>query len=76
MTDFEQYVLGEHVEDFNDGIINRRELLRRVTLITGSLATTVALLEAMGCGMQPAGTAASPQPRASSTVQPFATPPA
>jgi carboxymethylenebutenolidase len=76
MTDFERYVLEEHVEDFNDSIISRRELLRRVTLITGSLAATLAALEVMGCGSQPSGTAASPQPRTSSTPVPFATPPA
>ena len=76
MTDFERYVLEEHVEDFNDGIINRRELLRRVTLMTGSLAATLTILETMGCGAQPSGTAATPQPRASSTPQPYATPPA
>src|SRR6266700_1728584 len=76
MTDFERYVLEEHVEDFNDSIISRRELLRRVTLITGSLAATLAVLEAMGCGRVPSGTAATPVSRASSTPQPFATPPA
>jgi carboxymethylenebutenolidase len=75
MTEFERYVLEEHVEDFNDGIISRRELLRRVTLITGSLAATVATLEVIGCGSQPSGTAATPQARASSTPVPFATPP-
>ena len=36
MTEFERYVVDEHIEDFNDGLISRRELLRRVTLITGS----------------------------------------
>ena len=76
MTDFERYVLEEHVEDFNHHIISRRELLRRVTLITGSMAATVAILEAMGCGSLPTGPAASPVSRASSTPQPFATPPA
>src|SRR5215472_9267021 len=76
MTDFERYVLSEHVEDFNDGIISRRELLRRVTLITGSLAATLAVLEAMGCGGQPSGSAAQPVSRGTSTPQPFATPPA
>src|SRR5437870_12569641 len=76
MTDFERYVLEEHVEDFNDGIISRRELLRRVTLITGSLAATLTILGVMGCGSQPSGTAATPQSRASSTPVPFATPPA
>jgi carboxymethylenebutenolidase len=76
MTDFEHYVLGEHVEDFNDGIISRRELLRRVTLITGSLTATLAVLDVMGCGSTPSGTQASPVSRASSSPQPFATPPA
>ena len=76
MTDFERYVLEEHVEDFNDGIISRRELLRRVTLITGSLAATVAILDVMGCGSTPTGTPASPVSRTSSSTQPFATPPA
>jgi carboxymethylenebutenolidase len=76
MTDFERYVLEEHVEDFNDGVISRRELLRRVTLITGSLAATLVVLETMGCGGEPSGTQATPQSRASSTPQPFATPPA
>ena len=76
MTDFERYVLGEHVEDFNDGIISRRELLRRVTLITGSLAATLTILDVMGCGSTPSGTPAAPVSRASSTPQPFATPPA
>src|SRR2546430_12201701 len=76
MTDFERYVLEEHVEDCNDGIISRRELLRRVTLITGSLAVTLTVLETMGCGGQPSGTAATPQARPSSTPTPFATPPA
>lgn len=76
MTDFERYVLEEHVEDFNDGLISRRELLRRVTLITGSLAATLVVLEAMGCGGQPSGTPATPASRATSTPQAFATPPA
>src|SRR5215467_12117548 len=76
MTDFERYVLEEHVEDFNDGIIGRRELLRRVTLITGSLVATLAILDVMGCGSTPSGTPASPVSRANSTPQAFATPPA
>jgi carboxymethylenebutenolidase len=76
MTDFERYVLEEHVEDFNDGIISRRELLRRVTLVTGSLATTLAFLEVVGCGSTPSNPPAQPISRGSSTPQPFATPPA
>ena len=76
MTDLERYVVTEHVEDFNDGIISRRELLRRVTLITGSMAATLTVLEVMGCGAEPSGTPAAPVSRSSSTPQPYATPPA
>lgn len=76
MTDFERYVLSEHVDDFNDHIISRRELLRRVTLITGSMAATLAVLDVMGCGSVPSGSQATPVSRPSSTPQPFATPPA
>src|SRR5262249_51528042 len=62
--------------DFNDGLISRRELIRRVSLITGSAATSVALLSAMGCGTTPSGSAPpSPTSRATSSAQDFAIPP-
>ena len=41
MRDLERYVLEEHIEDFEDGLITRRELIRRVTLLTGSLTTSL-----------------------------------
>jgi carboxymethylenebutenolidase len=76
MTEFERYVIEEHVEDFNDNLISRRELLRRVSLVTGSLAATMTLLEAMGCGTEPASST-TPTPRSgTAAAQPFATPPA
>lgn len=76
MTEFERYVIEEHVEDFQDGVISRRELMRRVTLITGSAAATTALLTAMGCSTEPTGTPPSPTSRDTSSSQEFATPPA
>src|SRR5205807_850277 len=76
MTEFERYVIEEHVEDFNDGLISRRELLRRVGLITGGVATAAALLATMGCGTQPTGTPVTPTSRATSAQPDFATPPA
>ena len=60
MNAFQRYIVEEHVEDFNDHLISRRELIRRVTFITGSVAGTIALLEAMACGQEPAGSPASP----------------
>ena len=77
MNAFEHYVVEEHVEDFNDHLISRRELLRRVTLVTGSLVATLTLLEAMGCGPEPSGSPASPGVRGSpGQARPYATPPA
>jgi hypothetical protein len=60
MTDLERYVIEEHIEDFRDGLIDRRELLRRVGLITGSAAVALAVLASLGCGSL---TGAWPVPR-------------
>ncbi len=79
MTELERYVLEEHVEDFRDGVITRRELLRRVTLITGSLAATMTVLTTLGCDIQrtplpPAAATSATSPSPSPNV-PYATPP-
>jgi carboxymethylenebutenolidase len=78
MTEFERYIVEENIEDFNDGLISRRELLRRVSLITGSTAATAALLTAMGCSAESSSSGPTPTPtaRETSSQQPFATPPA
>ena len=44
MNEIQRYLAEEHVEDFNDGLITRRELIRRVTLITGSGVAAAALM--------------------------------
>jgi carboxymethylenebutenolidase len=76
MTDVQHYLVGEHIEDFNSGLISRRELLRRVTLITGSIASALVWLEVTGCQSEPSRQPPSPASRQASTPQPFATPPA
>jgi probable F420-dependent oxidoreductase len=73
MNPLERYIVEEHIEDFNDGLISRRELLRRVTLMTGSVTAAASLLELMGCGSQPAGRAVSPSGRSASQAAGFAT---
>lgn len=76
MTDLERYVIEEHVEDFKDGFISRRELLRRVTLITGSTAATLAVLALVGCNLNQTQQAATSSPAASGNVSAaYATPP-
>lgn len=76
MDQVARYLIEEHVEDYQDGLITRRELLRRVALITGSATAAVAALEAVGCASSPTGSPPTAQGRASSTPRPFATPPA
>jgi carboxymethylenebutenolidase len=77
MTWLERYVLEEHVEDFMDGIISRRELLRRVALILGSTSAAAAFLVAVGCGPGTASTGTpTPAPSSPPPPSPFATPPA
>lgn len=84
LNEMERYVLEEHVEDFNDGLIGRRELLRRVTFITGSAAATLAILATLGCNIDADRAAAPPRsatppaggsPSAAPAL-PYASPPA
>jgi carboxymethylenebutenolidase len=55
------YLVGEVTEDFVDGLLNRREALRRLTLLGLSVSSATALLAACGDGGgAPTGGAASP----------------
>lgn len=81
LNETQRYFIDEHIEDYMHGQISRRELLRRVTLISGSAVLAGSIVAACGT---PAPTAASPTATvaaASATAspalvaQPFATPP-
>jgi len=50
-TDLQRYVIEEHFEEYAEGRISRRELLRRVTYITGGVAASLAALSALGCNV-------------------------
>jgi carboxymethylenebutenolidase len=54
MTQFSAYLTTEVVEDYSDGIINRREALRRLGLLGVTVAVAVPLLAACGTP-EPAG---------------------
>jgi carboxymethylenebutenolidase len=79
LNDTQRYFIEEHVEDFRDGFISRRELIRRVTLIAGSAALATTILAACDLSPRPAGSSpapsASPAASAPLVAQPFATPP-
>lgn len=81
LNETQRYLIDEHIEEYQDGLISRRELLRRVTLISGSAALGAAIVAA--CGPAPARTSPTPTvavatatPTVAPTVGPFATPPA
>ena len=41
LNTFQKYFVEEFHEDYRDGLINRREFIRMVAYITGSIAATV-----------------------------------
>jgi carboxymethylenebutenolidase len=82
MTDFKQYLLDEFVEDYQEGLISRREALKLIAGITGSVALASSLLAACAPPVQPAATALPTEPAAPAaaptsvpTAQPTTVPP-
>jgi carboxymethylenebutenolidase len=81
LSETQRYLIEEHVEEYQEGRISRRELLRRVTLISGSAALAATIVAA--CGGAPSATApaassaaAAPTATPAASPSPFATPPA
>lgn len=68
MTDFKQYLLDEFVEDYQEGLISRREALKLIAGITGSVALASSLLAACAPPAQPAATALPAEPAAPTTA--------
>jgi carboxymethylenebutenolidase len=60
VNDLQQYLIGEFIEDYQEGYLTRREALRRITAITGSLALANVILTACGVPEPAATTGASP----------------
>jgi carboxymethylenebutenolidase len=48
LNQFENYLVHEFVEDYDDGIMSRRDMVRRVLHITGSVAATATILTKLG----------------------------
>ena len=56
------YLVGEVAEDFVDGLLSRREALRRLTLLGLSVSSATTLLAA--CGEPSGGGGGAPSPAA------------
>jgi len=81
LNETQRYLIDEHIEEYQDGLIPRRELLRRVTLISGSAALGAAIVAACGPVTPSSTVSATPTAAVATatpvpTVGPFATPPA
>ncbi len=82
-TDLQRYVIEEHFEEYTEGRISRRELIKRVSYITGGAAASIVALTALGCnvdqpkalGTSAALASATPEPPSPQPNVPFATPP-
>ena len=81
----QKYFVEEFYEDYREGLLSRREFVRRVAFITGSMAATVVTMGAVGCSPDelPSPTEPMPTPEpplatatSSSTVTTPTTPPA
>ena len=48
LSQFESYLVHEFVEDYVDGLMSRRDMMRRVLHITGSVAATATVLTQLG----------------------------
>ncbi|MEP7003082.1 MAG: dienelactone hydrolase family protein [Chloroflexota bacterium] len=84
-SDLQRYVIEEHFEEYAEGRISRRELIKRVSYITGGAAASLVALSTLGCNVdQPraqasgsgaAAASATPRPASPQPNVPYATPP-
>src|SRR5215472_11000443 len=61
MHDMQRYLVEEFAEDYLEGQITRRDLFRRVLLVTGSVAVTASALAALGVKSKQVEAAAPPR---------------
>ncbi len=70
MTDFKRYLLEEFVEDYEEGLLTRRDALKLLTGLTGSLALAASILAACTPSAQsPTNNAPTTAPKNTTTSQ-------
>lgn len=77
----QRYLIEEFADEYHERRLSRRDLLKRVLLITGSVPFTASILATLGCGpgSEQAAATTSPgatasEPPATATLPPAATP--
>lgn len=58
----QKYFVEEFYEDYREGLLSRREFIRRVAFITGSMAATVITMGAAGCAPDELPSPTDPMP--------------
>jgi len=62
MDYLKRYLIEEEIEEYQENHISRREMMRRVLIITGSVPMTASILLAAGCGASATPTTAAVAP--------------
>jgi carboxymethylenebutenolidase len=68
----QQYFVEEFYEDYREGLLTRRQFIKRLAFITGSMAATIATMGMVGCTAEELPEAATPMP---TPIPPTAEPP-
>ncbi len=79
MTDrqaIEKYLVEEFYDDYREGLISRRTLIRRVAFIAGGMAAAIPVLAAVGCTPEELPSATDPIPEPDTPLPPTEAPPA
>ena len=74
LNQFERYLVHEFVEDYQDGIMSRRDMMARVVRITGSTAAAAAWLTKLGVDPTSAQEATPAPPTATESRSPESVP--
>ena len=74
LNTFQKYFVEEFYDDYREGLLSRREFIRRVAFITGSMAVTASTLSLLGCSPAELPTSTEPMPSPTSPpAEPTAT---
>jgi carboxymethylenebutenolidase len=58
----QQYFVEEFYEDYREGLLTRRQFIKRLAFITGSMAATIATMGLVGCTAEELPEATEPMP--------------
>jgi len=74
LNQFQEYLVHEFVDDYNDGLMPRRDMIRRVLHIVGGAAATATMLTSLGVQAADAMTAQQPPATPAGSGSPLSVP--